>query len=46
VELASAALNHDFWTEGRTLDKLGFDDCATAEDLLTFVNSGPHFWEG
>jgi opine dehydrogenase len=45
VQLASAALKHDFWSEGRTLDRLGFDDCARAEDILEFVNSGPRFWE-
>jgi hypothetical protein len=46
VQLASAALKHDFWSEGRTLDRLGFDSCARAEDILEFVNSGPRFWEG
>ena len=45
VGLASAALGHDFWTEGRTVDRLGFDDSASASDILEFVDAGPRFWE-
>lgn len=45
VGLASAALAHDFWAEGRTIDRLGFDECATAADILEFVDAGPRFWE-
>ncbi len=44
VNLACSALKHDFWTEGRTLDKLGLEGM-TPEDMLDFVNDGPEFWK-
>ena len=44
VNLAIATLRYDFWTEGRTLDKLGVDN-KNAREISDFVNQGPHFWE-
>jgi opine dehydrogenase len=44
VDLASAMLAHDFWKEGRTLEKLGVHHM-TPDEMLTFVNEGPCFWE-
>ncbi|MCG6881639.1 MAG: NAD/NADP octopine/nopaline dehydrogenase family protein [Deltaproteobacteria bacterium] len=44
INLAGAMLDYDFWTEGRTLDKLGIEDM-TREEMLNFVNQGPCFWE-
>ncbi|MBI5443058.1 MAG: NAD/NADP octopine/nopaline dehydrogenase family protein [Deltaproteobacteria bacterium] len=46
VELASAALAHDFRAEGRTLERLGIEGCESAGDVLRFVEEGPRFWEG
>jgi opine dehydrogenase len=43
VDLASAALGYDFWAEGRSLYKLGLESMS-AEEMLAFVNEGPHFW--
>lgn len=45
VHLASAALGHDFWAEGRTLARLGFPEDAAPERILEFVDAGPRFWE-
>jgi opine dehydrogenase len=44
VELASAALDYDFWAEGRSLEKLGLEGM-TPEAMVSFVNQGPNFWE-
>ncbi len=44
IGLASAMLDCDFWTEGRTLDKLGVEEM-TGEEMLAFVNQGPCFFE-
>jgi opine dehydrogenase len=44
VHLASAALGHDYWIEGRTLDKLGLEGLSASE-ILEFVNEGRRFWE-
>jgi opine dehydrogenase len=44
VHLASAALGHDYWMEGRTLDKLGLENMSPSE-ILEFVNEGTRFWE-
>jgi opine dehydrogenase len=44
VDLACAALGYDFWEEGRSLGMMGLKDM-TAEEMLAFVNEGPHFWE-
>jgi opine dehydrogenase len=44
VDLASAALDYDFWAEGRSLDRLGIEGM-TGDEMLAFANQGPHFWE-
>ncbi len=44
VDLGSAAVDYDFWQEGRTLEKLGLDN-KTPQDTLDFVNRGKRFWE-
>jgi opine dehydrogenase len=44
VDLACAALGYDFWIAGRSLEKLGLEDM-TPEQISTFVNEGPDFWE-
>lgn len=44
VNLACAALGHDYWREGRTLDKLGLEGLSP-EEMLEFVARGPRFWE-
>jgi opine dehydrogenase len=44
VDLASAALDYDFWREGRSLEKLGLDGLSV-EDAVSFVTEGPRFWE-
>lgn len=44
VDLATAAMNYDFWGEGRTLDKLGLEN-RTSQEILDFVNRGKRFWE-
>ncbi len=45
VALASAALGHDFWSEGRTLERLGFSGDVAPATIRDFVDSGPRFWE-
>ncbi len=44
VELASTALSFDFWSEGRTPERLGLTDM-TSEEILAFVDQGRRFWE-
>jgi opine dehydrogenase len=44
VDLASAALGFDFWSEGRTPEKLGLAEMISG-DILDFVNRGRRFWE-
>lgn len=44
VDLASSALDFDFWAEGRTPEKLGLGEMITGE-VLAFVNEGRRFWE-
>jgi opine dehydrogenase len=43
VDLASSALDCDFWSEGRSLDKLGLGN-KPPQEMLDFVNQGPNFW--
>ncbi|MCL5735731.1 MAG: NAD/NADP octopine/nopaline dehydrogenase family protein [Actinobacteria bacterium] len=42
--LACAALGVNFWSEGRSLDRLGIAG-KSRDEVLEFVNSGKRFWE-
>jgi hypothetical protein len=44
VDLASAALDFDFWSEGRTPERLGLGGMIIGE-VLAFANEGRRFWE-
>jgi opine dehydrogenase len=44
VDLACASLGTDFWIDGRSVASLGLSGMS-AEQMVAFVNEGPHFWE-
>jgi opine dehydrogenase len=42
-DLVSAASDCDFWSEGRSLDRLGLGN-KKPQEMLDFVNEGSYFW--